>query len=70
VDVTESVQGNVLRSAGGGANGFAGELTDVMTFHDSATPDGGSCEPVGSGLDGGPQCGVPCELRWQVTASP
>ncbi len=64
VQVTESVEGNVLRAAdGGSAPGFAGELVNRVRPADG----GASCEPEAG--DAGPRCGAPCDLRWRLTGS-
>ncbi len=65
LDVTEVLEGDVVRS-GGMAVGFTGQLRDVI----APTGGGGaSCEPDGGIPDAGPRCGVPCQLTWQVTAT-
>jgi hypothetical protein len=63
VQVIESIKGDVLRADGGGAPGFAGELGNRV----APANGGASCEPEAG--DAGPRCGVPCELRWQLTGS-
>jgi hypothetical protein len=61
VEVTESVEGDVAPD--GEAVAFTGELRNVLAT--GAGTDPASCE---AGSDGGLRCGVPCELRWQLTA--
>ena len=68
VQVTERVDGEVLRSDAGAAAGFAGVLENAVAPTDGGT--GAGCEPDGGAIDGGPHCGVPCTIRWQLTAGP
>jgi hypothetical protein len=63
--VTESVVGDLVRGDGGSPTGFTGELRNVL----EPAVAGASCEPDGGEPDAGPSCGVPCELRWQLTGS-
>jgi hypothetical protein len=60
VEVTESVEGDVSTD---GDVAFTGELRNVLATSPGTDPT--SCE---AGADGGPRCGAPCELRWQLTA--
>ena len=63
--VEESVEGDLVRGEGGGAASFKGELRNVLR----PAVAGASCEPAGGAPDAGPRCGVPCDLRWQLTGS-
>jgi hypothetical protein len=62
--VTERVEGDLLRADGGAVVGFSGELKD----HLEAADAGASCERD-AGTPGAQGCGVPCDLRWQLTGS-
>jgi hypothetical protein len=61
--VAESVEGDVVRGDGGNPAGFTGELRNVVSPADV----GASCEPDAGASGAAPRCGVPCELRWQLT---
>lgn len=67
VQVVESVTGDVVRADGGSASRFAGELGNRVAPADGGA-GGVSCEPARA-ADAGPRCGVPCDLRWQLTGS-
>ncbi len=63
VQLSETVDGHVLRADGGSAAGFSGELRDDFWAADA----GATCErDAGAGAP--PGCGVPCQLLWRLTA--
>jgi hypothetical protein len=68
VQVTERVDGEVLRTGAGAAAGFAGVLESAVAPGDGGT--GAGCEPDGGAIDGGLTCGVPCTLSWRLSAGP
>lgn len=64
VQLSESVDGGVIRTDGGAVSGFSGELRDDFW----GTDGGVGCErDAGPGAT--PTCGVPCQIRWQLTAA-
>jgi len=63
--VAESVEGDLVRGDGGSAAGFTGELRNALSPADA----GASCEPDAGTPGAPPRCGVPCNLRWQLTGS-
>ena len=64
VDVTETLEGDLLQPDGGVS--FTGELRNAMAAAPGADP--ASCEPASSPSTS-PACGVPCEIRWQVSGA-
>lgn len=66
VDVTETLEGDLQRSDGT-VTGFTGALTDVLTVADGGVAGSAACEPDGGPNDAGPRCGVPCQVRWQLS---
>jgi hypothetical protein len=68
VQVTERVDGELLRSDAGAAAGFSGVLENAVAPADGGT--GAGCEPDGGAIDGGLTCGVPCTIRWRLTTGP
>jgi hypothetical protein len=61
--LAETLEGTLTRNPDGSFS-FAGTLRDALAVYGGADP--AICEPTPIPSTG-PQCGVPCELRWTVT---
>jgi len=64
VQVTESVDGDLV-SGDGGVAGFTGAMLDRVE-----STGVGACEPDGGADAAAAVCGVPCDLRWVLSATP
>jgi hypothetical protein len=67
VQITEKLDGDLTRGADGGFSGFTGTLTDSAAPSPDAGPDAAPCNA--NAPDAGPSCGLPCDVKWQVTGS-